>query len=97
MVTLTFNNSTVDFPDIFVAQVYLATSGYQLRGLTLSYDLNLNSVVDNIIGPKINKSNEIINYRFFFDTKNGVVMVLRSVSTGAKLQLGPSGLNIALK
>lgn len=28
---------------------------------------------------------------------NGVVMVLRSVSTGAKLQLGPSGLDIALK
>jgi hypothetical protein len=28
---------------------------------------------------------------------NGVIMVLRSVSTGAKLQLGPSGLNISMK
>src|SRR5215471_18391366 len=28
---------------------------------------------------------------------NGVVMILRSVSAGAKLQLGPSGLDITLK
>ena len=28
---------------------------------------------------------------------NGVIMILRSVSTGAKLQLGPSGLNISMK
>ncbi|HTN69661.1 MAG TPA: DUF1134 domain-containing protein [Methylomirabilota bacterium] len=29
--------------------------------------------------------------------QNGVIIVLRSVSTGAKLQLGPSGLNISMK
>ena len=29
--------------------------------------------------------------------QNGVIMVLRSVSQGARLQLGPSGLNIKLK
>ena len=29
--------------------------------------------------------------------QNGVIIVLRSVSQGAKLQLGPSGLNIKLK
>ena len=29
--------------------------------------------------------------------QNGVIMVLRSVSTGARLQLGPSGMKITLK
>jgi hypothetical protein len=29
--------------------------------------------------------------------QNGVIMVLRSVSQGARLQLGPSGLKITLK